>query len=317
MSFLEDFAALQLKTPRIGMIQLIQTNSDFCYNIDKCKNCYLLSNAVENEDCMYGRDFYGNQDCVDCDHVLKCTLCYEVINCKNCYDSNNLQDSENCNNCSYGYDLRMCKDCFGCATLRNKQFYIFNEPYSEEEYRKRTAELSQLPAKEIQKQFQEVKLKTPRVYCVQTKSENFLGNYIHHCQNTYYCFDVVNSQDCGYNYESKDQKDSYDTMVNEEGELNYNLCSTHIMNNCTCCFFTANCSDCEYSELLFNCKDCFGCISLHHKQYCILNKQYSEKDYKSRVAEIKQELRDQNLYGVLTIPPTYPLEDTVGSMRFL
>ena len=317
MSFLEDYKELQLKTPRIGAIHLKHTNSDFCYNIDECKNCYLLANAVVNEDCMYGRDFYGNQDCVDCDHILKCTLCYEVINCRNCYNSTHLQDSENCTNCDYGYDLRQCKDCFGCSTLRNKRFHIFNEPYSEEDYKKHIAEIEKLPPEKIEKHFQETKLKTPRLYCVQTKSENFFGNYIDHCQNTIYAFDVVNLQDCGYVYESKDQKDSYDTMVNEEGELNYNICSTHVMNNCTCCFFAANCSDCEYSELTFNCDNCFGCIGLHHKKYHILNKPYSKEDYETRVAQIKQELRDQNLYGVLTIPPTYPLEDTVGSWKYL
>lgn len=86
MSFLDDYKTLQLKTPRVGMIHLKQTNSEFCYNIDECKNCYLLANAVKNEDCMYGRDFYNNQDCVDCDHILNCTLCYEVINCHYCYN---------------------------------------------------------------------------------------------------------------------------------------------------------------------------------------------------------------------------------------
>ncbi|MBT3864590.1 hypothetical protein HOE67_02130 [Candidatus Peregrinibacteria bacterium] len=317
MGFLEDYKALQLKTPRIGAIQLKHTNSDFCYNIDECKNCYLLANAVVNEDCMYGRDFYSNQDCVDCDHILKCTLCYECINCKHCYNCTHMQDSENCHDCEYGYDLRQCKNCFGCATLRNKEYYIFNKPHSKEEYETQITELRRLPHHEITKKFEETQLETPRVYCVQTKSENFVGNYLSHCQNTIDCFDIVECQDCAYTTESKKCKDSYDNFVNEHGELCYNLSSCHIMHNCDCCFFSTSCSDCAYSELLINCDHCFGCVSLHYKKYHILNEPYSKEDYEKRITEIKQELRDQNLYGVLTLPPTYPLEDTVGSWKYL
>lgn len=317
MSFLNDYAALQLKTPRIGMIHLKHTNSDFCYNIDECKNCYLLANAVANEDCMYGRDFYNNTDSVDCDHVLHCTLCYEVINCHYCYNCDHMQDSENCNDCSHGYDLRGCRNCFGCASLRNKEYQIFNKQYRPDEYRQKLSELKQKPQDEIEKLFEEVKLTTPRVYCVQTNSENFFGNYIHHCQNTLYAFDVVECQDTMYVYESKKLKDCVDILILEDAELCYNISSCHVANNCNCCFFSANITDCEYSELLFNCEYCFGCVALHHKKYHILNKQYEKAEYFAKVAEIKQELRNQNLYGVLTIPPTYPIEDTVGSWKVM
>jgi len=196
MSFIDSYAQLQLKTPRIGMIQLKHINSNYCYNIDECKNCYLLANAVKNEDCMYGRDFYNNQDCVDCDHILNCTLCYEVINCRYTYNCAHMQDSENCSDCEYGYDLRGCRNCFGCASLRNKEYQIFNIQYKPEEYKTRLTELKNSlsnPAgkEKIEKLFEEVKFKTPRVYCVQTNSENFFGNYIDHCQNTFFAFDVV------------------------------------------------------------------------------------------------------------------------------
>jgi len=317
MSFIEDFSQLQLSTPRIGMIQLKHVNSAFCYNIDECKNCYLLANAVVNEDCMYGRDFYNNQDCVDCDHILNCTLCYEVINCRYVYNSNQMQDSENCSDCEYGYDLKGCRNCFGCASLRNKEYHIFNIQYKPDEYKEKLAELNAKPKEEIEKLFDEVKLKTPRVYCVQLNSENFFGNYIDHCQNTFYAFDVVECQDAAYIYESKTCKDSYDIMVLEDSELCYNISSCHIMHNCDCCYFATSCSDCHYSELLFNCDHCFGCVGLHLKKYHILNQPYKPEEYFARVAEIKKELLSQNLYGVLTIPPTYPIEDTVGSWRVM
>lgn len=266
---------------------------------------------------MYGRDFYNNQDCVDCDHIIHCTLCYEVINCRYAYNCSHLQDSENCNDCDYGYDLKGCRNCFGCATLRNKQYQIFNVQHSKEDYEQKLKELKQKPKEETENLFNKVKLKTPRVYCVQNNSENFFGNYVDHCQNTLYAFDVVECQDTMYIYEAKKCRDSYDIFVLEDSELCYNLSSCHVMHNCNCCFFSSNDSDCEYSELLINCDHCFGYIALHHKKYHILNKPYEKEAYFAKVAEIKQELLSQNLYGVLTLPPTYPIEDTVGSWRVM
>lgn len=320
MSFLDDYKTLQLKTPRVGMIHLKQTNSDFCYNIDECKNCYLIANAVKNEDCMYGRDFYGNTDCVDCDHILNCTLCCETINCHYCYNCSHLQDSENCHDCEYGYDLKGCRNCFGCASLRNKEYYIYNTSYHPDEYKKKLEEIkknAKESTEEIGKHFEETKFKTPRVYAVQTNSENFFGNYINHSQNAYEAFDVLECQDVGYIAEAKYIKDSYDIFVLEHGELCYNISSAHIMHNCNCCFFSTSCSDCEYSELLFNCDYCFGCIALHLKKYHILNKPYKKEEYFKEVAKIKEELRSQGLYGELIIPPSYVLEDTVGSWRVM
>jgi len=310
MSFTEDYAQLQLKIPRIGMIQLINTNSDYCYNADRCKNCYMLANTVNNEDCMYGRDFYHNKDCVDCDHIFKCTLCYESINCKNCYDCNYLQDCENSSNCEYGYDLRGCKDCFGCSSLRQKQFCIFNKQYSQDEYEKLLPEAKKTHQKS-EENFEKVKLETPRVYCVQRNSENFFGNYIDHSKNAYHAFDVVECEDIAYTAEAKSLKDCCDIFVLEYSELCYNISSCHKMYNCNCCFYSAESKNCEYSELLFNCENCFGCIALHHKKYHILNQPYEPEEYFRKVAEIKKELLSQNLYGILTIPPTYPQEDTV------
>ena len=40
------------------------------------------------------------------------------------------------------------------------------------------------------------------------------------------------------------------------------------------------------------CKDCFGCVGLHKKQYNIFNKQYSKEEYEKKVAEIKQHMDD-------------------------
>ena len=156
-----------------------------------------------------------------------------------------------------------------------------------------------------------MKLKTPRLYSIQSNSENSIGNYIHHCQNAYMAFDAVECQDVGYIAEAKSIKDSWDIFVLEYSELCYNLSSCHKMYNCNCCFFSSESKDCEYSELMLNCDHCFGCVSLHHKKYHILNKPYSEEEYFKEVARIKEEMKGEGVLGELWLPSTYPEKDTV------
>jgi len=45
-------------------------------------------------------------------------------------------------------------------------------------------------------------------------------------------------------------------------------------------------SDIYYSDNLVACKNCFWCISLKNKSYCILNKQFSKEEYNTLVPKI-------------------------------
>ena len=50
------------------------------------------------------------------------------------------------------------------------------------------------------------------------------------------------------------------------------------------------CRDDEYCMNLFSCSDCFGCVGLKKKQYCILNKQYTKEEYFEMVEKIKKHM---------------------------
>lgn len=306
--FFSELEELQRTVPRIGSIRLQRINSEYTHNIDQCKNCYLIMNAVQNEDCMYGRDFYENNDCVDCDHILRCNLCYQCLNCRDCWNCIYLQDSNNCRDCDYGYDLKDCKNCIGCCGLRKKEFHIFNQPYSQEDFAKQK---EQLTDEKIKFEFKTLKQKVPRISDIQIGTEHCLGSTLYHCQNGYDIYDCVECQDVGYSAECKDMKDSWDIFVLEHGELCYECSSNHILHNSNFCFMCTSSSNLEYCELIFNCKDCFGCIGLNHKQYHILNKPYSAEEYAVKVSEIKAQLKKEGLYAKRFLPSTYALEDTV------
>ncbi|MBI4994887.1 hypothetical protein HZC21_04575 [Candidatus Peregrinibacteria bacterium] len=314
MDFFAELEKLRRTQPRISAIRLNNTNSDYTANTDQCKNCYLIANAVHNEDCMYGRDFHDNSDCSDCDHIFGCTLCYECENCKQCWDSIHLQDSNNCQNCSYGYDLKDCRNCIGCVGLRKKEFHIFNMSYSKEDFFCKKASLKR---HEIQAQFNELKLKIPRTYSLQIATENCFGDNIYNCKNIWYSFDVHECQDCGYIEECKQLHDCWDNTILEESQFCYQISSSHILNNCNFCFQCLSSNDCEFCEFVMNSRNCFGCISLNRKEYHILNRPYPKEEYFKRVSEIKTELRRERDYGGKFWSPTFPFEDTVAAWKKL
>lgn len=314
MSFLTEYKELQLKTPRLSVFILNSENSDFNFNVKDAKNCYMLANSVGSVDCMYGRDFYQCQDCLDCDHIHACTLCYQCLNCDNCYNCNSLQDSQNCTDCQFGFSLKSCTNCVGCVGLRQKSYHIFNEAYSKEDYEKQIQKLSE---EEIKTRFEALKRRVPRYGIVEVESEQFTGSGVFHSRNIVDSFDVSECQDSGYLLESKKVTDSWDISILEESQLCYQISSCHQMNNSNCSYFCVNCSEVEYCENLIDCQNCFGCISLKRKQYYILNQPYSPEEYFKKVEELKTELRAQGLYGKMLIPPTFPKEETVAVMPSL
>jgi hypothetical protein len=46
-----------------------------------------------------------------------------------------------------------------------------------------------------------------------------------------------------------------------------------------------------YSDTCHACKDCFGCVGARHKQYCILNKQYTKEEYEVLVSQIIEKMK--------------------------
>jgi len=69
---------------------------------------------------------------------------------------------------------------------------------------------------------------------------------------------------------------------------------------CINVFYSADCYMCKESRNIDGCQnvalsahctnlsDCYGCINLRHKKYCIFNQQYSKEDYFSKRKELEQ-----------------------------
>ena len=88
-------------------------------------------------------------------------------------------------------------------------------------------------------------------------------------------------------------KECYDaTIWGRNTELAYETCTSggeaYNLKFCANCW--PACRDSEYCIDLFSCSNCFGCVGLKKKEYCILNKQYTKEEYLVLVEKIKKHM---------------------------
>lgn len=246
------------------------------------------------EDCYYLYWVYHATDTADCVYCENVELCYECVDCMRCYNCNFCQECRDSRDLILCYDCTGCKNCFGCVGLIQKEFYFLNEKTPPEEYKKLTENKL---SPEILQKYGKLKETLPHRDFI-LKCENCIGNHIENSQKCFYCFDMVRSRDCFYNFNAYENIDSIDCSFTK-AEFGYENVGGGWNFNCDYILFCKNCSD---SKVLFQCQDCkhcFGCDGLHHKEYYILNKPYSKEEWEERTAQIWNELRNTREAGNL------------------
>lgn len=318
MSFVDDFRRLQLARPRIALQMSNSENSDYTNYAFKNKNCYLVFGSHYNEDCYHLQYCYADKDCVDCDRVDHSELAYESVFCSNIYNGNYLFNCFTCADCEYGFDLVNCKNCFLSAGLRNAEYFIQNKPVAKGDYvQKVEAWKKNHTPEQLLHELEKVRLTVPHTAMIQKNCEGCLGSFLENSKNSLFCFNGTDLEDCLYMqtiaHHAKNCVDcdsiGYDTL-----ELLYECIGITGSVNCNFCYASWHNSDIEYCELVFNSKNCFGCIARNHAEYEILNVKYSRDEYFKRVREIKDELRREGLYGKWLLPSSYPYQDTIAPL---
>lgn len=312
MNFLEEFRRLQLKAPRMGLQCVQNENSPYCQYTEKSRNCYMTYASYQSEDCMYNHRVFYCTDCNDCTLCQKCELCYECVDCVNSYNSDYCYHCKQVSDSLFCHFCIGCKYCFGCVGLRQAEYHIFNEKFSKEEYEKKVAELSKLPAAEVYKMMWHLITSVPVVSLYGDNNEGCSGENIYNCKDSYWAFDSKGLRDCYYVYHCDDSKDLYDCSHLGWSEVCYEIMSGGNLMNCMFCYGCWYSNDLEYCDLVYNSHDCFLCVSLNHASYCILNKEYSEEEYKKKVAEIKTSMKADGTWGQW-YESGFPVEDTLGA----
>ena len=282
--FFDQFFELQQTVPRLGIDIVHCENSYFCNYCGDDKNCYLDIAGEGNEDCYFNLFTKLSKNCVDCTFAYNSELCYETIQAYNGYNLNYCINCDDCSDCSFCYDLKGCQDCLFSTNLRQKKYYIFNKPYSKEEYKRKKTELdfsSYEKTKKALTQWQEFRLKNAiHQDASLINCENSTGNNLKNCKNTHLSFNATNCEDCKYLYDVLDAKDCQDLNYSlYKPEVAFELISTLQMRYSAFCMASHYCNHCYYCDLTNNSSDCFGCIGLKRNKYCILNKQYSKEEY--------------------------------------
>ena len=294
--FFEQYRELRDKVPHLSMISSNNVNCDYCNIVGECKDSYLIYGSIECEDCYYGSPF-SSKKCCDSLLLRDSELCLQ------CVDSEKLYNCVFCQNCSNSNDLKFCfavynsSDCFACVNLSHKRFCILNEQYSEEEYKRKLAEMNKT---EVLIKWQDLKKKSPQRYYSGVNNEDVSGNYIFNSKNCHEVYGVGECRDMNYCFQMMKVNDTYDVNNGEYGELNYFIMAIngHVSRSLFS-YFLWDAIDsliyCGYCNK--HVRDSFGCIGLKHAQYCILNKQYTKEEYEELVPKIIEHMQKTGEWG--------------------
>ncbi len=296
--FFEQFLELQNKVPRMSLVrQGYSINSQYTHRITSPKNSYMVFRATYPENTLYSYICTKPRDCCDIAWSTDCELCYECINCANCYNTRFSQDSNNCRDSSFLYASRNCSNCVGCVNLINKEFHIFNQPYTKEEYLAKVKELKLNTYSGLQKmerEFNEFRKKFPQKAVFSIKSDDVSGNWFLNCKNVHQSFDCVGVKDGKYLFSVFSAEDCMDYFeFGNKAELVYESenCGIDIAR----IFFSTQCwmgaTDLYYCNTCPGAKSCFGCVGLKKGEYSILNKKYSKEEYEVLKNKIIEDMK--------------------------
>ena len=282
-SIFDQIMVLHKTVPRMNIMNSRCENTDYCNLSATSKNCYLVFWNVWNEDCCYGHIVWQSKNCFDCLYVYKSEYCYQCIDWVECYNICFSVNTDNCSDSKFLINCANCKDCFWCVWLRAKQYMIFNEQYSKEDYELKLSEFNSWNYKIIefaQKKVNSLISKEIVKYYHWFNCENITWDYLYNCKNSINCFDLKNCENVK-NCATLDKFiDCHDCNFSQPWtELSYNSITINWYNLLFCHTCINNCNYLIYCDNCSSCESCFWCFALKNKKYCIFNKQYSKQEY--------------------------------------
>ena len=299
--FLEQVHELMLEVPFKSLNVIGGTNSEYTNNISNPKNCYLVFNATNPEDGLYSHGLNFSRECMDVSHVSKSELCYESFWLTSCTRAFFSSQCENSFDIWFSKNLSGCSECIGCVGLRKKTNYIFNQPYSKEDYAEKIKSFhldTYEGIKDAKKLTHAFWKKFPNKNLEGLQNTNVSGNYIANSKDVRDSFLVREGENiryCQYLQELPGCKDCYDYSVWGDGaQMMYECVSCGCESqNIKFSFLTQeNVHDIEYSIACSNGSAyLFGCVGLRKKQYCILNREYSKEEYMELVPKIIEHMK--------------------------
>ena len=139
-------------------------------------------------------------------------------------------------------------------------------------------------------------------------------------KNSFRSYDSYNIEDCRYCMVAEYNQDCMDTTIfNPHASLVYeNICGGNEVKNAYSCLMMRESSQMYFCDFCVNCSHMIGCVNMHHKQYCIFNKQYTKEERERLAPIILEQLQKEGLRGefIPTSQCPFPYNDSVAMDYF-
>jgi len=300
--FFDQLRVFELKVPFMATFNRVEPENSITLFSFGDRNSYFTF-ACQSERCFFSAGAFQVENSSLLWLTSQTTDSHWVLKSQRLFRCRYIRESLDCIDGAFLFDCRNCQNCFGASNKRNRQYVFMNEQLTKEEYEKRLAEIDLGKRSEVEKysqMFDEMLAREgvwPENFNVNTQESS--GEYLTNAVRCFECFDSYDAPTdqyrCAWNYGanqnnahmwgSLDSSDCYMTVAcPNSNKTNFSYRSFRLDN-------------CEFCMMSSDLRDCFGCIGLKKKQFCIFNKQYSEVDYWRLVDELKCAMLERGEYG--------------------
>ena len=185
------------------------------------------------------------------------------------------------------------------SNLRSKTHVWYGEQLTREEFQKRIEKVNLGSHDEMKKYIEEYNvLKTRSItrFSKQKSTTQCSGNNIvnaNNCRNSFYVSEVENASNLLFVDNAKDVYDTNNGCCTMERIYEVNTTGINVSD---IRFSSDAWPEIQNATYTISCRngahDLFGCIGVQKKSYCILNKQYTQDEYKDLVTKIKKHMSD-------------------------
>lgn len=298
-SFFVQFGELLKEVPKMALETLQNKNSPYSNYTWFSKNVYLSPSTLYSENVLYSHGMTRCHDIVDSTYLYNSGLCYESEDCQGCNNCIYVFNSKECMDSAFLYDCSGCNHCFMSANLRNKSYVFRGEEVGKEEYEKRMGEMdlgNHEAFSACVEEYEKVREGAIHRYANLFKSVRATGNNVINAKNVKKVFTGVDLENVSYGIRIIDAKDSADLYgVGDGAELLYD--GVNVGHKDSLIRFSTNTfngvRDATYSDYCRESQYIFGCAGLRKKKFHILNKAYSEGEYREMVKRIESHMNEE------------------------
>ena len=304
-SFFEQFEELQKEVPSSHLITNNNNiNSDYTNYSFRTTNSYLSFSFSASDHIFYSRQGRRHSEyCFDCYGFYKNRYGYELVQSSGSITSAYLTDCRECIDSFFLFDCVNCSNCFMSSNLRNASYVFRGQKLSKESYAQKIKEVIDGSFSQWNlcvDEYRHLLESSIHRFAFQVQITNVSGNNLENCQNLAVSFDCKNVLNSKYlqdivskasSFECRDLTSgshhelSVETMISGPGNKSFfSVFADHIQE----CAYLYQCRPMEYS---------FGCMGIRNKKYCILNKQYTEEEYKKLLPKIIEHMKAMPFVG--------------------